>query len=110
MADESSSEVPSATTLALMQQMAALATGMNSVLMIFARKGMKDDDVELSSQCMTTVAHIVRVFDGDEAATEVLNHLTEGAYGNMRTMVEDGVDPSVAAQSILGEDDDEQTN
>ena len=97
--------------LLLTQQLAAIATGLNTVLMIFARKGLKDDDIELSSQCMTSVAHIVRVFDGEDAATEVLNHLTEGAYGSMRTMVAEGVDPTEAANKLLGDDDDDgQTN
>ncbi len=94
----------------LMGQLAAVATGLNTLLMVFARQGLKEEDLELSSQCMTTVAHIVRVFDGEEAADEVLNHLTEGAYKDMREMMEQGVDPDVAAKTILGEEEDDQSN
>jgi hypothetical protein len=115
MVDESSKNTPNPLEgevrafIKVMGQLAALGTGLNTVLMCHARASISANDLDVAAQCMTAVTEIVRAFDGEEAAVELMNHVTEGVYSPLKEMVEQGVPPEVAAQKLLGDDDD-QTN
>ena len=90
----------------LLQQISAIATGVNSLLMLHAHNAIKEDNNDAAAHCMSAVTHLVRVFNGNEAADELMNSLTDGIYSDLKEMIESGIPPEMAVAKVKGETDD----
>ncbi len=107
MPDENSTPSKKETVVdKLLEQMSAIATGVNSILMLHAHSAITDDNNDAAAHCMSAVTHMVRVFNGPEAADELMNSLTEGIYSDLKQMIESGIPPEVAVAKVKGETDD----
>ena len=109
MPEENSTPSKEAETVAerLLSQMSAIATGVNSLLMLHAHNAIAADNQDAAAHCMSAVTHMVRVFNGQEAADELMNTLTEGLYSDLKQMIDSGIPPEAAVAKVKGEIDDD---
>lgn len=83
----------------------ALAAGINSLLAFNLKEFAESDNGEAYSACLSTMALIVRVFEGEEQSVKMLDLYTNGAFSKMDGLVDAGVNPEEAAKAAAGESD-----
>ena len=84
----------------------ALAAGVNALLAFKLKEFSDEDDgADAFSACLSTMALIVRVFEGQEESVKMLDLYTNGAFSKMDGMVDAGVTPEEAAKAAAGETD-----
>ena len=71
----------------------ALAAGINSLLAFNLKEFAESDNGEAYSACLSTMALIVRVFEGEEQSVKMLDLYTNGAFSKMDGLVDAGVNP-----------------
>ena len=90
------------------KKLVALGVGLNTLLavklndMINSVGSERDED---ASVIITAMAHIVRVFEGEESAKKMIDELTGGAYSKMDDLVSSGVPVDDAAKFVTSEED-----
>ena len=94
----------------LFDGISTVATQLNGLLLIHAQRAFKANDNELAAHCMSLITHAVRVFNGDEAATNLMNSFTDGLYEEMKDMMDGGFSAEEAAQKIKEKSDDNNKN
>lgn len=92
------------------KRLVALGVGLNTLLavklndMINSESAERDED---ASVIITAMAHIVRVFEGEDSAKKMIDELTGGAYSKMDDLVSSGVPVDDAAKFVTNEEDDD---
>lgn len=62
----------------LIEGIHAVAYAASTLLAIEMRKAHADEDADVYSSCLAGMAHIVRVFEGEEVANRLVNAFTNG--------------------------------
>ncbi len=83
----------------------AIAAGINALLAFKLRDFSEEDNGDAYSACLSTMALLVRVFEGEDEAKSMLDMYTNGAYSKMNGLVDAGVKPEDAAKAAAGETD-----
>jgi len=103
MSEENSNNT--STELDMDEKIKVIAAGLNALLSFKLKEFADDDEGDAYSACLSTMALIVRVFDGQEESVKLLDLYTNGAYSRMDGLVDAGVNPEEAAMAASGEAD-----
>ena len=103
MSEENSNDT--STVHDLDDKVKVLAAGINSLLAFKLKDFADSDNGEAYSACLSTMALIVRVFEGQEESVKMLDLYTNGAFSKMDGLVDAGVEPEEAASLASGETD-----
>jgi hypothetical protein len=103
MSEENSNNT--STELDMDDKIKVIAAGLNALLSFKLKEFADDDEGDAYSACLSTMALIVRVFDGQEESVKLLDLYTNGAYSRMDGLVDAGVNPEEAAMAASGEAD-----
>ncbi len=94
---KSSTDEHKAELVTIDEKVAAIAVGLNAVIAVEMRRCMADEDGDAYGALLGAMGRIVFVFDGEDAAKEIMDAYTNGAFSTMSDLVEEGVSPDMAA-------------
>ena len=85
-------------------KLVSIAAGLNSLMSVHMQKSVDEDDGDMFTMLLASMANIVRAFEGVDSAKKLIDGYTNGAYSKMDSMVDAGVSPEEAATIATKED------
>ena len=87
--------------------LACVAAGINTLLAVQLKSASDTGDEDVFAACLSAMATLVRVFDGEDKAKELLDFYTNGAMSKIDGKMEDGMSFQEAVDSVGEEDSNE---
>lgn len=79
----------------------SVAVGVNTLLAVAMRRASQEDDEDVYTACLAAMSSIVKEFEGEEAANDLINAYTNGALSKMSELVKE--EPDFVVEAIKEE-------